>query len=142
MKPFYLILLIVLFFACQKKADKIDLLGHWHIYYPDSTFGSWDILDSTQIIQDKNIYWGYYSYIGYQHFDENPSDVDTIDIVLYAESNELLTYKYISDTLFLSDNSYSIKVDTTKCNLQEEFLGDRILILNFLIQRMQSSGRN
>lgn len=123
MKPFYLILLIAVFFACQKKAAKVDLLGHWHIYYPDSTFGTWDILDSMNIIQDKNTYWGYYPIVGYDHSNLNSANQDTLIIAHYSEYIQSLPYEYIGDTLFLSDNSYAVKVDTTTCNLQEDFFG-------------------
>lgn len=123
MKPLYLFLLLTVYFSCQKKQTKLDLIGHWHIFYPDSTFGSWDILDSIQIVQDKNTYWGYYPIAGYDHSNLNPADKDTIIIAHWSEYIQYLPYDYLGDTLFLSDNSYAIKVDTATCKLQEEFFG-------------------
>ena len=66
-------MLVSVLAACQPKSKQLDLIGHWHVHYPDSLFGTWDILDSTQIIIDKNRFWGYYNAIGYWHMNTNPA---------------------------------------------------------------------
>jgi hypothetical protein len=67
MKVFGVILFLAVLAACQPKQEKLDLTGHWHIYYSDSAFGTWDILDSSNIIIDKHRYWGYYPGVSYWH---------------------------------------------------------------------------
>jgi hypothetical protein len=53
-----------------------------------------------------------------------PTNSDAIEIVYFAESFVDLTYNYRNDTLFLSDKSYAVKIDTSHCNMHEEFFGE------------------
>ncbi|QHT69916.1 hypothetical protein GXP67_26360 [Rhodocytophaga rosea] len=124
MKVIGVVLFVAVLAACQPNSKQLDLISHWHVHYPDSMFGTWDILDTSQIIIDKHRFWGYYHTIGYWHMNSEVANSDTIRVAYNSHSYSDFTYKYQNDTLFLSDKSYAIKIDTNQCNLPEEFFGD------------------
>lgn len=130
-----LFLLVALLSTCQKKSEKLDLAGHWHVYNPDSTFNTWDIIDSTELIFNKNNYCWSYPASFYL------SEKDTTIKVLFNYIDGEYKYKYANDTLsilydeveLIGDTTYithpgkiiayAVRVDTTTCDLSEEYYG-------------------
>lgn len=112
------VLWVIVLVACQHKPEPFNLIGHWHVHYPDNRFETWDISDSFEVNIDKNSYWG----MGYTLF-YNFRSRDTLVLMADGYLSEM-TYNYLNDTLFLSDRSYAIKTDTNQCDLPEEFFGE------------------
>ncbi|QHT68911.1 hypothetical protein GXP67_20780 [Rhodocytophaga rosea] len=146
----YLLLLLSLAIlpACQNKPEKPDLRGHWHVYrLPfDSTFSTWDIIDSTKFIVNVNNYEDAYERfyhlsvedtvfqnVQFNHFEGNFKYQLSFDTLFLKE----IDYIPVNDSTYLEYAgeifAYGIRVDASTCDLTKEYYGHLQININLPI---------
>jgi hypothetical protein len=147
-KYFVILLFLAILSACQNKPEKPDLRGHWHVYrLPfDSTFSTWDIIDSTQLIVNLNNYEDAYprsyfiseidttlSNISFNHFEGNfkyelSSDTLFLKEIDFIPVNDSTYFEYAGEIF-----AYAIRVDTSTCDITKEYYGHLQININLPI---------